>query len=45
MKMVEHIEQMPILLKVALCMYIISAGLNAMYDIGYMLGELIRTIS
>ncbi len=39
----DIISEIPFLLKIALCMYIIPAGLNAMYEIGYMFGECIRT--
>lgn len=42
--MEEYIKEMPFLLKVALCMYIIPAGLNSLYNLGYMLGEYLRTI-
>lgn len=37
--LLKNIDKMPMLLKLSLCMYIIPAGLNAMYDIGYMIGE------
>lgn len=40
----NNIDKMPMLLKLSLCMYIIPAGLNAMYDIGYMIGEVSKHI-
>lgn len=39
MKKLEIYEQMPKMVKIALFMYIIPAGLNAMYDLGYMFGR------
>ena len=42
--MKEYIMEMPLLLKIALCMYIISAGLNAMYNWGYMFAQFISKI-
>lgn len=42
--MEEYIKEMPFLLKLAICMYIIPAGLNSLYDFGYMLGKYIKTI-
>lgn len=41
---VEYIKGIPFLLKVALCLYIIPAGLNSLYDFGYMLGGYLKTI-
>lgn len=34
----EYIKELPLLLKVALCMNIIPAWLNGLYNLGYMLG-------
>lgn len=42
--MVKYIKEIPFLLKVALIMYIIPAGLNSLYDLGYMLGGYLKTI-
>lgn len=42
--MAEYIKKIPFLLKIALCMYIIPAGLNGLYDFGYMLGECLKKI-
>lgn len=41
--MEEYIKELPFLLKVALCMYIIPAGLNGLYNLGYMLGQYLRS--
>lgn len=38
-RLLRNIDKIPMLLKLSLCMYIIPAGLNAMYDMGYMIGE------
>lgn len=40
----EYIKEIPFLLKVAICMYIIPAGLNSLYDFGYMLGKYLKVI-
>ena len=42
--MEKWIEELPMLVKLAIGMYIVAAGLNGMYDLGYMLGEFITYI-
>ncbi len=43
--MKDIIFEMPFILKVLICLYIIPAGLNAMYNIGYMVGEFIKSLT
>ena len=38
------ISKTTFLKKVVLCMYLISAGLNAMYEFGCMFGSLMKTL-
>ena len=39
--MEKCIHELPMLVKLAIGMYVVAAGLNGMYDLGYMLGEFI----
>jgi hypothetical protein len=41
--MQEIISEIPFILKVSICLYIIPAGLNAMYDFGYLVGKFVKT--
>ena len=38
------IQELPMLVKLALGMYLVAAGLNGMYNLGYMFGEFIAHI-
>lgn len=40
----ELYTKMPILFKIAIWTYIIAAGLNFFYDIGYRVGELLKNV-
>ena len=42
--MEKYIQELPMLVKLAIGMYLVAAGLNGMYDLGYMLGEFIAHI-
>lgn len=41
---VEYIKEMPFLLKVIFWLWIIPASLNAMYDLGHLLGDFLKTV-
>ncbi|MGN1331504.1 MAG: hypothetical protein ACI4V0_01925, partial [Lachnospiraceae bacterium] len=41
MDMEKYITELPMLVKIAIGMYLIAAGLNGLYDLGYMLGKFI----
>ena len=43
-KICEILSSMPFIIKLALCMYIIPAGLNSLYELGYIVGGIIKNI-
>lgn len=40
----ELYSKMPVIFKIAIWTYIIAAGLNLFYDLGYKLGETLKNI-